>query len=210
MKRPPTSSLQLPLWLPISAQQQPQPHAPQLSVTFRKGMRQLIDLLNSIAGSAARLPSGLPLPPNGSSPVPGFTRGSTRNGSSTSSSSSSSLRIAKDSSAASAVAAGRYSLPPPMSPAAAAALPVLRAAEAALEAKLANGAAACDIDYMQLHILNEQLGQEGLFRDAEARRELNRCAWAAAAAGAGGHASGWSRQGDGLFRVPELAAARPA
>ncbi|PSC69772.1 Meiotically up-regulated 66 [Micractinium conductrix] len=63
---------------------------------------------------------------------------------------------------------------PPMSPVAAAALPVLRAAEAALEAKLAGNAAACDADFMQLHILNERLARELRFTAAEARRDLNR------------------------------------
>lgn len=109
-------------------------------------MRQLADLLNSFAGTAARLPSGLPL--TTSPGVPG-SRGS--------------------------MGAVREAGPPPLSAAAAAAFPALRAAEAALEAKLADDAAACVADYVRLHVLNERLGARRSFRAAEACRGLNRC-----------------------------------
>ncbi|KAL4419642.1 hypothetical protein ABPG77_008583 [Micractinium sp. CCAP 211/92] len=108
-------------------------------------MRQLADLLNSFAGTAARLPSGLPL--TTSPGVPG-SRGS--------------------------MGAWREAGPPPLSAAAAAAFPALRAAEAALEAKLADNAAACVADYVRLHVLNERLGARRSFRAAEACRGLNR------------------------------------
>ncbi|KAL4443249.1 hypothetical protein ABPG75_010986 [Micractinium tetrahymenae] len=135
-------------------------------------MRQLIDVLNSIAGSAARLPSSLP--PSSSTGSGGAGRpGSQQAGAAPGGSSSSSMRGSSSSSSFGG-ALDEADLPPPLSTAAAAALPALRAAEAALEAKLANDAAACVADYMRLHVLNERLGAQRRFRDAEACRGLNR------------------------------------
>lgn len=134
-------------------------------------MRQLIDLLNSIAGSASRLQAGMQpadaaaLAAAGPARLCGRDRG--RRITSSGVAAGSILPIGGPTAAAAPPL-------PPMSPVAAAALPVLRAAEAALEAKLAGNAAACDADFMQLHILNERLARELRFTAAEARRDLNR------------------------------------
>ncbi|KAI7840631.1 hypothetical protein COHA_005653 [Chlorella ohadii] len=114
-------------------------------------MRQLVDLLNSIAGSAASRQSSLP------------AAGSSRGGTCRRASSSPMLTTA-----------GAAAAPPPLSAELAARHPALRAAEAALEAKLENGAADCDEDYIRLAELNEQLGSQRGFDAAEARRDLNR------------------------------------
>lgn len=124
-------------------------------------MRQLVELLNSIGGSVASRQSSLP------------TAGSSRG---------IACQRANSSPMQAAAAAAE---PPPLSPELAARHPALRAAEAALEAKLENGAAACDEDYLSLTMLNEQLATQRGFDAAVARLDLNRCAasvWAAAAA----------------------------
>ena len=137
-------------------------HAPLSATAAAWAMRQLVELLNSIAGSAARLPSGLP---------PSSGTGSERAlGGVLGGGSSSSLQSG-DSMGGGMGSAGP---PPPLSAAAAAAFPALRAAEAALEAKLADDAAACVADYVRLHVLNERLGARRSFRAAEACRSLNR------------------------------------
>lgn len=113
-------------------------------------MRQLVELLNSIGGSVASRQSSLP--------TAGSSRGSP-------------CRRANSSPMQAAAAAA---VPPPLSPELAASHPALRAAEAALEAKLENGAAACDEDYLSLTMLNEQLATQRGFDAAVARLYLNR------------------------------------
>ena len=128
-------------------------------------MRQLIELLNSFAGTAAQMPSSLPA----------------AEGTAGASSSDDSGRTGPPS---------LVPAVPPMSAAAAGRHPALRAAEAALEAQLASNAAACDSAYMELLVLNEGLQQERSFGAAEARPDLNRCA-GGAEGGAGGRVAGW-------------------
>lgn len=113
-------------------------------------MRQLVELLNSIGGSVASRQSSLP------------TAGSSRG---------IACQRANSSPMQAAAAAAE---PPPLSPELAARHPALRAAEAALEAKLENGAAACDEDYLSLTMLNEQLATQRGFDAAVARLDLNR------------------------------------
>lgn len=136
------------------------------------GMRQLVDLLNSIAGSAARLPSSLPPSSSAGIASVGLPGSQQPIGAALGSDTGSSLQ-SRGGMGGPFYAAGP---PPPLSPAAAAALPALRAAEAALEAKLANDGAVCTGEYVRLHLLNERFGAQRSFSDAEACRPLNR--WA--------------------------------
>ncbi len=98
-------------------QKQQQQERRQQAQQARSPMRQLVDLLNSIAGSAASRQSSLP------------AAGSSRGGTCRRASSSPMLTTA-----------GAAAAPPPLSAELAARHPALRAAEAALEAKLENGA----------------------------------------------------------------------